>query len=264
MSKNVIIDYGMGNLRSVQKAIERVGYSAVVSDDAEAVRSADKLILPGVGAFADAMAALREKNLVEPVCEFIRTGKPFLGICLGLQLLFDTSRENGEHTGFGIIEGTVEPFERRPVGGKKVKVPHMGWNRIRIRAQAPVLAGVPDNAWMYFVHSYYVKPADSSFVAAETDYSITFASMVWKNNIFATQFHPEKSQAHGLRLLARAVPCPYIESSLQLSAASCQLTVYGLGLQSAALWDGRYRLIGLIRQIGRIRLIGQTRQVSRI
>ena len=202
MSKNLIIDYGMGNLRSVQKAIERVGHSAVVSDDAEAVRSADRLILPGVGAFADAIAALREKDLVEPIRESIRSGKPFLGICLGLQLLFDVSRENGEHAGFGIIEGTVEPFEHAPIGAKQVKVPHMGWNRIRIRAQAPVLAGVPDGARMYFVHSYYVKPANSSFVAAETDYSITFASMVWKDNIFATQFHPEKSQAHGLRLLS--------------------------------------------------------------
>jgi len=201
MNRLVIIDYGMGNLRSVQKAVERVGFSAPIIDDPDAVRRADRLILPGVGAFADAIDCLRRKNLVEPIIEFIRRGSPFLGICLGLQMLFDESFEDGRHKGLGIIPGTVERFDPNPPDGPRIKVPHMGWNRIRIRGAAPVLDGVPDGSHMYFVHSYYVKPADPSVVATETDYGLPFTSMVWKDNLFATQFHPEKSQAHGLRLL---------------------------------------------------------------
>jgi len=201
MSRLVIIDYGMGNLRSVQKAVERVGFSAPITDDPEAVRTADRIILPGVGAFADAIACLRQKGLVEPIIEFIRRGRPFLGICLGLQMLFGESFEDGRHAGLGILRGTVERFDPNPPGGVRIKVPHMGWNRIRIRGAAPVLDGVPDGSHMYFVHSYYVKPADPSVIATETDYGVPFTSMVWKDNLFATQFHPEKSQAHGLRLL---------------------------------------------------------------
>ena len=201
MAGLVIIDYGMGNLRSVQKAVERVGFAAPITNDPEAVRKADKLILPGVGAFADAIACIREKQLVEPILESIRRGSPFLGICLGLQMLFEESFEDGRHPGLGILRGTVERFTPDAPDGSRRKVPHMGWNRIRIRATAPMLAGVPDGAHMYFVHSYYVKPADPSVVAAETDYGGPFTSMVWKDNVCATQFHPEKSQTHGLRIL---------------------------------------------------------------
>ena len=201
MAGLVIIDYGMGNLRSVQKAVERVGFAAPITNDPEAVRTADKLILPGVGAFADAIACIREKQLVEPILESIRRGSPFLGICLGLQMLFEESFEDGRHAGLGILRGTVERFTPHAPDGSRRKVPHMGWNRIRIRATAPMLAGVPDGAHMYFVHSYYVKPADPSVVAAETDYGGPFTSMVWKDNVCATQFHPEKSQTHGLRIL---------------------------------------------------------------
>jgi len=199
--KIVIIDYDMGNLRSVQKAIERVGYSAEISGDPAAVRSADKLILPGVGAFADAIAALEAKGLVEPVRSFIASGSPFFGICLGLQLLFDESFEDGRHRGLGVLAGTVEKFDARPAGGPHLKVPHMGWNRINFRRNAPLLDGVVQGAHMYFVHSYYVKPADPAVIAAETEYGGPFTSIVWSNNIFATQFHPEKSQAAGLRML---------------------------------------------------------------
>ena len=201
MAGLVIIDYGMGNLRSVQKAVERVGFAAPITNDPEAVRTADKLILPGVGAFADAIACIREKQLVEPILESIRRGSPFLGICLGLQMLFEESFEDGRHPGLGILRGTVERFTPDAPDGSRRKVPHMGWNRIRIRATAPMLAGVPDGAHMYFVHSYYVKPADPSVVAAETDYGGPFTAMVWKDNVCATQFHPEKSQTHGLRIL---------------------------------------------------------------
>jgi len=201
MTRLLIIDYGMGNLRSVQKAVERIGCDAPISNDPDAVRKADRLILPGVGAFADAIACLKEKGLVDPIKEFIRSGRPFLGICLGLQMLFEESFEDGRHAGLGILKGTVQRFDPHPPGGPHIKVPHIGWNRIRIRRQAGVLEGVPDGSHMYFVHSYYVKPADASVVATETEYGSMFTSMVWKENVCATQFHPEKSQTHGLRLL---------------------------------------------------------------
>ena len=198
----LIIDYGMGNLRSVQKAIERVGFDAPITDDPDAVRKADKIILPGVGAFADAMNALREKDLVDPIQEFIRSGSPFLGICLGLQMLFDEGFEDGRHRGLGVLAGTVERFDPAPPGQQRLKVPHMGWNRIAVRKDAPILDGVPDGVHMYFVHSYYVKPTDRAVIATETDYGALFTSMISRDNVFATQFHPEKSQAHGLRMLS--------------------------------------------------------------
>jgi len=198
----LIIDYGMGNLRSVQKAVERVGFIASVSDDPEAVRKADKIILPGVGAFADAINALHERGLAKPIREFIRCGSPFLGICLGLQLLFGESLEDGRHSGLGVLAGSVEKFDPAPLGRPRLKVPHMGWNRIAIREPAPILDGVPDGVHMYFAHSYYVKPADPAITVTETDHGALFTSMVWCDNVFATQFHPEKSQAYGLQMLA--------------------------------------------------------------
>ena len=193
----VIVDYGMGNLRSVQKGFEKIGAHAIVSREIHAVEQADRLVLPGVGAFGECMRNLEAFGLVEPVKNFVRSGRPFLGICLGLQLLFEESEEVGRHLGFGIIGGKVRAFDR----SMGLKIPHMGWNQIRMKKQSPLLDGVPDGAYFYFVHSYYVDPADSSDILTETDYGITFTSAVSRDNVFAVQFHPEKSQEHGLRLL---------------------------------------------------------------
>lgn len=192
-----IIDYGMGNLRSVQKAFEKIGHSALITNEPDRLAAADKVVLPGVGAFADAMAELQRRDLVPAVRDAIEAGKPFLGICLGLQLLFDVSYEDGEHAGLGIIPGQVVRFDVPP----EYKVPHMGWNQIRPRGQVPLLAGLPSEPYVYFVHSYYVVPQSPEVVATETDYPTPFTSMIHRDNLFATQFHPEKSQADGLRML---------------------------------------------------------------
>jgi glutamine amidotransferase len=191
-----IVDYGMGNLRSVQKAVEQVGFEAVLVQSPEELEEAEKLILPGVGAFADAMKGLEERGLVEPIIRHIRQGRPFLGICLGLQLLFSESMEDGLHTGLNIIPGKVLRF---PQNG--LKVPHMGWNQVSFLRDVPLARGVPQGSYMYFVHSYYVCPEDPEVVAGTTEYGPSFASFIWKDNVFATQFHPEKSQAVGLALL---------------------------------------------------------------
>ncbi len=193
----VIVDYGMGNLRSVQKAFEHVGSRARVSSDPKEISEADKIVLPGVGAFEDAIAELKAQDLVEVVRDGIGRGKPFLGICLGLQMLFDVSYENGEHRGLGIIPGKVVRFDPPP----EYSVPHMGWNQLLIRNRPPILEGIEEGDQFYFVHSYYVVPDDPQVIATETDYPERFCSMVWKDNLFATQFHPEKSQAKGLRML---------------------------------------------------------------
>jgi len=193
----VIIDYGMGNLRSVQKAFEKVGHGAVVSGDPARVAKADKIVLPGVGAFEDAIAELRRLDLVAPVIEAVQSGKPFLGICLGMHLLFDVSYENGRHEGLGVVPGEVVRFDLP----REFAVPHMGWNQLDIRRPAPILEGIENGAYMYFVHSYYVVPKDDAVVAAETDYGGPFCSMIRRDNLFATQFHPEKSQSDGLRML---------------------------------------------------------------
>jgi glutamine amidotransferase len=192
-----IIDYEMGNLRSVQKAFECVGHSATITSDPGELADADKIVLPGVGAFRDAIGALRDRKLVEPIRAAIGGGKPFLGICLGLQLLFDKSYEDGEFQGLGVVPGSVDRF-RVP---REFKVPHMGWNQVRFRRRPPVFDGVPDGSHFYFVHSYYVVPNDASVIASETEYSATFCSSVWRDNLVAVQFHPEKSQAAGLRVL---------------------------------------------------------------
>jgi glutamine amidotransferase len=193
----VIVDYGMGNLRSVQKALEKVGQPALISGDANRIAEADKVILPGVGAFCDAVARLHETGMVEPLVHHIAAGKPFLGICLGLQLLFSKSYEDGEHTGLDLFAGEVVRFPDVP----DLKVPHMGWNHLHIRRPAPFLRDVPDESAVYFVHSYYVVPKDASVIATETDYPVPFTSMIWRDNVFATQFHPEKSQRVGLGML---------------------------------------------------------------
>jgi glutamine amidotransferase len=192
-----IIDYGMGNLRSVQKGFEKTGHAATVTSDPQQIRAAAKVVLPGVGAFGDAMDELRRRELVEPVKEAIAAGKPFLGICLGLQLLFEVGHEGGRHEGLGVLAGEVVRFDLP----HDYKVPHMGWNQLEIIRPAPVLEGLSSGTHVYFVHSYYVVPRDRGVIAAETQYGVRFTSMVWHKNLFATQFHPEKSQAEGLRML---------------------------------------------------------------
>ncbi|WP_146519622.1 imidazole glycerol phosphate synthase subunit HisH [Stieleria varia] len=193
-----IVDYQMGNLRSVQKGIERIGGSARISSDPHEIASAEKLVLPGVGAFGDAMAELRRRDLCSAIKDFVATDRPFLGICLGLQLLFEKGFEHGTHDGLGILPGEVVRFELP----EKYKVPHMGWNTVTKCSDSPLLADVSDGTHFYFVHSYFVRPADESVVALRCDYGGPFCAMVWQDNLYATQFHPEKSQADGLALLA--------------------------------------------------------------
>ena len=192
-----IVDYQMGNLRSVQKGIERVGGQAQISSDPSEIAAAEKLIMPGVGAFGDAMHEIRRRDLERPILDFIETGRPFLGICLGLQLLFQRSYEHGEHEGLGVFAGDVVRFD---LPGE-FKVPHMGWNTITKRAPAPISSDIADGTHFYFVHSFYVRPSDPDVVAMECEYGVKFCAMVWRDNVFATQFHPEKSQDDGLRLL---------------------------------------------------------------
>jgi imidazole glycerol-phosphate synthase subunit HisH len=197
-----IIDYGMGNLRSVQKGFEKVGFDAVVTADPRVVLEADKVVLPGVGAFPDCMRNLERGGFVEPLLKVLQDGRPFLGICLGLQLLFTESEEFGVHKGLNVIPGRVVRFpEGMTEGGEELKVPHMGWNQVSIKRRPPALQGIEDGANFYFVHSYYVQPEDTSVVATTTGYGIDFCSSIWKDNIVATQFHPEKSQEKGLAIL---------------------------------------------------------------
>jgi glutamine amidotransferase len=197
MSRIAIIDYQMGNLRSVQKGFEKVGHSALITSDRQELAEAERIVLPGVGAFGDAIAEIRRRELVQPIKDAIASGKPFLGICLGLQLLFDVGYEGGEYEGLGVLRGKVIRFDLAP----PFKVPHMGWNRGKFKGEPPLLKGISEGAYFYFVHSYYVVPQDTSVVAIEADYGHPFCAAVWQNNLFATQFHPEKSQADGLRIL---------------------------------------------------------------
>lgn len=199
MKPIVIVDYGMANLRSVQKAFEKVGHEAIITSDPQGIAEADKLVLPGVGAFRDAIARLHEAHLAEPICDHLRSGKPFFGICLGFQLLFTTSHEEGHYRGLDFFPGEVLRFG--DLAG--LKVPHMGWNQLRVRNAAPPLHDLPEGSSVYFVHSYYVVPRDPNLIAAETDYSTPFTSAIWHENVFATQFHPEKSQRVGLEMLRR-------------------------------------------------------------
>jgi len=197
-----IIDYGMGNLRSVQKGFEKVGFNALVTADPREAEQAERLVLPGVGAFRDCMDNLRQGGFIDPILRHVESGRPFLGICLGLQLLFTESEEFGRHQGLDIIPGKVVRFPAGlRQGDEALKVPHMGWNQIEIRRPAPVFKGVEEGVSVYFVHSYYVVPEDESMVATVTDYGIPFCSAVWRDNVVATQFHPEKSQQVGLQML---------------------------------------------------------------
>ena len=190
-----IIDYGMGNLRSVQKGFEHVGYDAVVTSDPDEVRKADKVVLPGVGAFGDAMENLRNAGMVEVITDAVKSGKPFLGICLGLHLMFDSSEEFGFHEGLKIFPGRVRML---PPG---LKIPHMGWNQIEIRQEVPLLKDIPEGASFYFVHSFYAEPSDPKITTTVTDYGINFTSIAGKGHVFGIQFHPEKSSSLGLQIL---------------------------------------------------------------
>lgn len=202
MAEIAIIDYGMGNLRSVQKAFEHLGAKAEITADSEVILNSSRIVLPGVGAFRDAIHALENCALTGVIPDVIRMGKPFLGICLGLQLLFDRSYEDGEYTGLGIVPGTVQKFQLPA----DLKIPHMGWNQLnRKQPDNRLLQGIPDRAWFYFVHSYHVVPDDPSWIAATTEYGEPFVSVISKDNVFATQFHPEKSQSDGLHLLQNFV-----------------------------------------------------------
>jgi glutamine amidotransferase len=198
-----IIDYDMGNVRSVQKAFEAVGHQAVITRNRQVIADASHVVLPGVGAFGDCMRNLESYGLIDPIHQSIGSGKPFLGICLGLQLLFTESEEFGSHKGLNVIAGKVIRFQLKAAenGVGPLKIPHMGWNAIRLKKPSPLLEGLSDGCYMYFVHSYYVAPADEDMVCTATDYGNTFVSSIGRDNIFACQFHPEKSQTGGLRIL---------------------------------------------------------------
>lgn len=197
-----IVDYGMGNLRSVQKGFEKIGAEAVVTADPMLLFEADRIVLPGVGAFKDCMHNLEQGGFVEPLLKIIADGRPFLGICVGMQLLFTDSVEFGLYSGLNVIPGHVLRFpDNMSIVGERLPVPQMGWNQLSFKKRPQAFAGIEDGSNVYFVHSYYVKPEDDSVIATTTDYGIDFCSSIWKDNIVATQFHPEKSQEIGLRIL---------------------------------------------------------------
>jgi len=201
-----IIDYGMGNLRSVQKAFELYCSKVRISSSYEDILTSDKIVLPGVGSFGVAMQELKKRRLTDAILDSVNKEKPFLGICLGLQLLFSESEEGGKTVGLGVLKGTVKKFQDR----QDLKIPHMGWNTIEIRdkkQETGILRGVQDGSYMYFVHSYYVEPEDKSVVLCETEYGDVFTSGICKDNICAFQFHPEKSQTIGLNIIRNFVKC---------------------------------------------------------
>ena len=200
----VIIDYKMGNLRSVSKALEKAGGNVKITNNVKDIQRADAIVLPGVGAFGRGMKNLKEAGLISPLIDAIKQGKPFLGICLGMQLLFTYSEEHGKHRGLNILEGCVKCFHQN------LKIPHMGWNQIILNQRRgdkkkEIFYGIPDKTYFYFVHSYYVIPENKEMIIATTNYGVQFASAVQKENIFGVQFHPEKSQTAGLKLLRNFV-----------------------------------------------------------
>jgi glutamine amidotransferase len=194
--ETVIVDYGMGNLRSVEKAVEAVGGSPIISGDPEIIRYASRLILPGVGAFGDAMENLRRHKLDTAIRESVSTGTPLLGLCLGLQLLFTESDEFGKHEGLNLIPGKVRRFE-----GPDLRVPHVGWNQIEGAQPNPLMTDIPEGAYFYFVHSHYVEPDNPEHILRWTSYGRRFCSIAWKDHVWGAQFHPEKSQDAGKKLL---------------------------------------------------------------
>jgi glutamine amidotransferase len=197
----VIIDYGMGNLKNVQKGFEKIGFEAKLTRNKKEIGGASAIVLPGVGAFKDCMENLEKYGLVDPLLRSIEKGKPYLGICLGLQILFSESEEFGSHKGLDLIRGKVVKFRPDP----ELKVPHMGWNTIEKEKEVPMLQGVESGDFFYFVHSYYVIPEEAKWISTFTTYGKPFVSSIWKENLFATQFHPEKSQQKGLRILENFV-----------------------------------------------------------
>lgn len=196
----VIIDYGAGNLRSVEKAFQTLGFSAEITRDKAAIRNAKGVVLPGVGSFDSAIDELRSFGLETAIEESIAVGKPFLGICLGLQHLFDASEE-GSKKGLGLLPGSVKKFNFKETPWSNLSIPHMGWNRLLIKRPSPIFAGIEDGSMVYFAHSYFVAPKDEAIVASRTDYGLEFVSSVWKDNIYGIQFHPEKSGPVGLQIL---------------------------------------------------------------
>ena len=192
----IILDYGAGNLRSVARAVEHVGFNADVSDDPRSLDDADAVIMPGVGAAADTMRNLNEREFSQPLRDYIATGRPFFGVCMGLQALLTVSDEGGDHPCLDVLSGRVRRFER--IDG--MKIPHMGWNSVQQVQEHSVFEGIPDGSFFYFVHGYYPDPEDESIVIGRTDYGLPFASVIAKDNLIATQFHPEKSGRVGLRL----------------------------------------------------------------
>lgn len=196
-----VVDYGAGNLRSVAKAMERSGFETRVSGDAREIENVDSVVLPGVGAFADAADHLRRSGLWDAVRRFIESGRPYLGLCLGLQLLFDESDEHGVHRGLGVLPGRVERFPKNDESGAPLRVPHIGWNEVRFAGAHPILEHLQENDTFYFVHSYRALPARDEDVIGRVDYGGRFAAAVARDNVVAVQFHPEKSQSAGRRLL---------------------------------------------------------------
>ncbi|NNL84339.1 MAG: imidazole glycerol phosphate synthase subunit HisH [Myxococcales bacterium] len=199
--RTALIDYGAGNLRSVAKALTRSGLDVAITSDAGAIRDADAVVLPGAGAFADAMEHLRAKGLVDTVREKLAAGGPYLGLCLGLQLLFEESEEHGLTAGFAVIEGRVERFATEVAPGERRRVPHIGWNAVRFSGDHPMLRALPAEDYYYFVHAYHAVPKDPGVVVGRADYHGEFAAAVASEGVFAVQFHPEKSQAAGKRLI---------------------------------------------------------------
>ncbi|MFQ5866532.1 MAG: imidazole glycerol phosphate synthase subunit HisH [bacterium] len=191
----VVIDYGMGNLRSVSKALEKVGIRVKISSEKKGIRNADGIVLPGVGAFSQAMENLKRLDLIPAIYEFVERGRPLLGICLGFQLLFSESEEGGAPRGLDILKGKVKRFKN------KMKVPHMGWNELKPKGEVTLLSNLDFPCFVYFAHSYYVEPEDRGVVATITEYGEEFMSMVEKDNIYGMQFHPEKSGEKGLKIL---------------------------------------------------------------
>ena len=197
-----IIDYGMGNIHSVQKALESMGAKTIVTNKPDEIKASDKAVLPGVGAFNDAMQELKTQNLISALNEHIKSKKIFLGICLGMQLLFEKSEEARKSKGLGILKGIVKRFENKD----NLKVPHMGWNQLKVKNSAcPLLKDLADNSYVYFCHSYYPQPKNEGIIATTTDYGIDFTSVLWQDNIYGVQFHPEKSQEVGLKILRNFV-----------------------------------------------------------
>lgn len=203
MPSVTLIDYGIGNLRSVEKALEAVGADVRRTDDAESIREAERVVLPGVGAFGACAAEIRARGLEPAIREVAERGTPLLGVCVGMQLLYEVGEEMGEHAGLGLLPGRVVRFAEGLVGpdGKRLKVPHMGWNRVRLTRSSPLTEGLPDEPYFYFVHSYHAAPSDPADVLGEVEYGETVPALVQRGNLFGAQFHPEKSQADGLAIL---------------------------------------------------------------